>query len=234
MEEIFGKNSAIETINSKRKIYKAFIVKENNKKIEEIISLLTKENVEIEFVEKSYFKNIKENHQGVKLLAEDFKYTDFDELLNEDFLVILDHIEDVHNLGAIIRTCEVMGVCGVIIPDRRAAKINSSVYKTSSGAVNYIKVSKVVNINNSIKELKKNGFWVYGLAGEAEKYIYDIDLKGKVAIVVGNEEKGISKLTRNFCDDLLKIPMQGKTTSLNASVAASIAIYEVKRQNGKN
>src|SRR5699024_2654978 len=122
----------------------------------------------------------------------------------------------------------------VVIPERRSAKVNSTVYKTSVGAINNIDIVMVKNLNRAIKELKKNNFWIYGLAGEAESSIGEIDLTGKVGLVVGNEGKGLSRLVRENCDALIKIPMLGEVNSLNASVASAIAIYEVTRQNGFN
>ena len=148
--------------------------------------------------------------------------------------MILDQIEDPHNLGAIIRSAEAFGFDGIIISERRSAKVNSTVYKTSAGAINNIDIAMVKNINRAIKEIKKENFWVYGLAGEADGDITQTDLRGKIALVVGNEGKGLSRLVRENCDGLIKIPMLGKINSLNASVASAIAIYESLRQNGFN
>ena len=157
-----------------------------------------------------------------------------DDLKDKKRLMILDQIEDPHNLGAIIRSAEAFGFDGIIISERRSAKVNSTVYKTSAGAINNIDIAMVKNINRAIKEIKKENFWVYGLAGEADGDITQTDLTGKIALVVGNEGKGLSRLVRENCDGLIKIPMLGKINSLNASVASAIAIYESLRQNGFN
>ncbi|MDO4593821.1 MAG: 23S rRNA (guanosine(2251)-2'-O)-methyltransferase RlmB [Tissierellia bacterium] len=234
MDKIYGRNAVIEAFLAKRDIKKAYIIKEDSKIIKKIIDLCQKNNVDINYVDKRFFEKTKINHQGVMVYADEFEYKDINDTLDDDFIVILDKIEDPHNLGAIIRSCEAMGVDSVIIPEHKSAKINSTVYKTSAGAVNFMKIIMVKNITRTIKELKDNRFWVYGLAGEASEYIYDTDLKGKVALVIGNEGKGISRLVKENCDMLIKIPMTGKINSLNASVAAAISIYEVLRQNGKS
>lgn len=166
--------------------------------------------------------------------VESFKYENLDDLSDEKRLIILDQIEDPHNLGAIIRSAESFGFDGVVIPERRSASVTSTVYKTSAGAINNIKVYRVKNLTRSIKDLKDKGFWIYGLAGEADSSIDKADLTGKVGLVVGNEGSGISRLVRDNCDMLVNIPMLGRVNSLNASVAAGISMYELLRQNGFN
>ena len=135
-------------------------------------------------------------------------------------------------MGAIIRSAESFGFDGVIIPEHRSAKVTPTVYKTSAGAINNIKVVMVTNLNQTIENLKENGFWIYGLAGEASENIAQTNLTGKVGLVVGNEGDGLSRLVRENCDVLVKIPMLGKVNSLNASVASALSMYEVLRQNG--
>ncbi|MDY3005758.1 23S rRNA (guanosine(2251)-2'-O)-methyltransferase RlmB [Anaerococcus sp. AGMB00486] len=236
MAKIFGRKPVIETIDTGEKILKAHILKSNsnNKFIEKIINKLNERNVKIVYENKDYFSKIDGNHQGVEIEVEDFKYKDLDELKDKKRLMILDQIEDPHNLGAIIRSAEAFGFDGIIIGERRSAKVNSTVYKTSAGAINNIDIAQVININRAIKELKEENFWIYGLAGEAESDITQTDLTGKIGLVVGNEGKGLSRLVRENCDGLIKIPMLGKINSLNASVASAIAIYETIRQNGFN
>lgn len=232
MDKIYGRKPVIDAIDSGVKIYRAYIIKQNSKIVDEIINKLKKANVEINFVDKRFFDKIDMNHQGVMVEAEPFNYKDLSDLSNYQRLIILDQIEDPHNLGAIIRSAESFGFDGVIIPERRSASVSPIVYKTSAGAINNINVIMVKNINRAIEEIKEAGFWVYGLAGEASSPIDKTDLKGKVCLVVGNEGKGLSRLVRENCDILINIPMKGFVNSLNASVASAIAMYEVLRQNG--
>lgn len=232
MDKIYGRKPVIDAIDSGVKIYRAYIIKQNSKIVDEIINKLKKANVEINFVDKRFFDKIDMNHQGVMVEAEPFNYKDLSDLFNYQRLIILDQIEDPHNLGAIIRSAESFGFDGVIIPERRSASVSPIVYKTSAGAINNINVIMVKNINRAIEEIKEAGFWVYGLAGEASSPIDKTDLKGKVCLVVGNEGKGLSRLVRENCDILINIPMKGFVNSLNASVASAIAMYEVLRQDG--
>lgn len=232
MDKIYGRKPVIDAIDSGVKIYKAFVIKQNSKIVEEIIAKLNKANVEINFVDKRFFDKIELNHQGVMVEAESFEYKDLRDLDKYQRLIILDQIEDPHNLGAIIRSAESFGFDGVIIPERRSASVSPIVYKTSAGAINNINIIMVKNINRAIEEIKEAGFWVYGLAGEASSPIDQVDLKGKVCLIVGNEGKGLSRLVRENCDILINIPMKGFVNSLNASVASAIAMYEVLRQNG--
>lgn len=232
MDKIYGRKPVIDAIDSGVKIYRAYIIKQNSKIVDEIINKLKKVNVEINFVDKRFFDKIDMNHQGVMVEAEPFNYKDLSDLDKYQRLIILDQIEDPHNLGAIIRSAESFGFDGVIIPERRSASVSPIVYKTSAGAINNINVIMVKNINRAIEEIKEAGFWVYGLAGEASSTIDKTDLKGKVCLVVGNEGKGLSRLVRENCDILINIPMKGFVNSLNASVASAIAMYEVLRQNG--
>ena len=178
-----------------------------------------------------------DNHQGVIAIVPPFDYADVDDIIkeankrNEDpFIVILDSIEDPHNLGAIIRTAETAGVHGIIIPKRRAASVNSTVNKVSAGAVQHLKIARVNNLNETIKELKEQGLWICGTDMDTNTYYYDQDLKGPIAIVIGSEGFGMSRLVKENCDFLVKIPMKGKITSLNASVSAGIVIYEAVKQ----
>ena len=232
MDKIYGRKPVIDAIDSGVTIYKAYIVKQKSKIVEEIITKLKKANVEINFVDKRFFDKIDMNHQGVMVEAESFKYKDLADLDKYGRLIILDQIEDPHNLGAIIRSAESFGFDGVIIPERRSASVSPIVYKTSAGAINNINIIMVKNTNRAIEKIKEAGFWVYGLAGEASSEIDKVDLKGKVCLVVGNEGRGLSRLVRENCDILINIPMKGFVNSLNASVASAIAMYEVLRQNG--
>ena len=181
-------------------------------------------------------------YQGVIAIVPPFDYCEVEDILelaeqrNEDpFIIVLDGIEDPHNLGSIIRTAETAGVHGVIIPKRRSAQVNSPVNKASAGAVEHIKIARVTNINDSLQQLKNAGLWICGTDINTETYYYKQDLTGSLAIVIGNEGKGMSEKTKKNCDFLVKIPMKGKITSLNASVSAGIIIYEaVKQRNLAN
>lgn len=234
MDKIYGRKPVLDTLDTDIKVYKAYILKQNSNLVNKIIKKLEEKNIEISFVDKRFFDKIDINHQGVMIEVESFKYESLDDLTNEKRLVILDQIEDPHNLGAIIRSAESFGFDGVVIPERRSASVTSTVYKTSAGAINNIKVYRVKNLTRSIKDLKDKGFWIYGLAGEADSSIDKADLTGKVGLVVGNEGSGISRLVRDNCDMLVNIPMLGRVNSLNASVAAGISMYELLRQNGFN
>ncbi len=177
------------------------------------------------------------NYQGVIAFVPPFSYCEIEDILEyakgkneEPFVLILDGIEDPHNLGAIIRTAETAGMHGIIIPKRRSASVNSTVSKVSSGAVEYMKIARVTNITDAIDKLKKEGLWICGTDINTDKYYYNQDLTGPIGIVIGNEGKGISEKVKKNCDFLIKIPMRGRVTSLNASVSTGIIIYEVLKQ----
>lgn len=232
MDKIYGRKPVLETIDSGLNIHKAYIMDQKTPIVGKIVDKLTKNNVPIKYVDKNFFENVDMNHQGVMIEVDSYKYADLSELKNANRLILLDKIEDPHNLGAIIRSAESFGFDGVIIPEHRSAKVTPTVYKTSAGAINNIKVVMVTNLNQTIENLKENGFWIYGLAGEASENIAQTNLTGKVGLVVGNEGDGLSRLVRENCDVLVKIPMLGKVNSLNASVASALSMYEVLRQNG--
>ena len=182
------------------------------------------------------------NSQGIVASVTDYDYFTIEDILQEaekrgekPFIVILDKIEDPHNLGAIIRTCECMGVHGIIIQKRNACQVTDTVEKVAAGACSFVKIARVTNITESIKYLKEKGLWIYGLDMEGSEIIYDTKLEGAIGIVVGNEGSGISRLVKENCDFMMYIPMTGNINSLNASVSAAISIYEVGRQkNIKN
>ncbi len=192
-------------------------------------------------VEKSKLdKMTKENHQGVVAIVPPFNYCEIEDILEfakqkgeMPFVLLLDGIEDPHNLGAIIRTAETAGVHGIIIPKRRSVAVNSTVSKVASGATSYVKIARVNNLKDAIQRLKQAGLWLIGTDGEAEKYYDDVDLTGPIGIVIGSEGFGMSQLVKKNVDILVKIPMKGQITSLNASVAAGIVMYEVVKQNRK-
>ncbi len=221
---VYGKNVAKELLQNPKTIKKAYIYENFND--EEILDKIKRENISYKFLDKKALDKIEEgNHQGIILDIDDYKYSYLDKLLNRDIIVILDHLEDPHNFGAIIRTCEAAGINSIIIPKDRTVKVNATVMKTSAGTLENVDICMVSNIVNAIKTLKDNGFWIVGTDMEGTDY-RKIDYKGKIAIVIGNEGKGLSRLTEENCDFIAKIPMYGKVNSLNASVAAALVIYE--------
>ena len=221
---VYGKNVAKEILQKTKTIKKAYIYENFNDN--EILEQLKKAGIPCKFLDKKSLDDIEEgNHQGIILEIDDYKYTFLDELLDRDIIVILDHLEDPHNFGAIIRTCEAAGINSIIIPKDRSVKVNATVMKTSAGTLENVDICMVSNIVNAIKTLKDNGFWIIGTDMEGTDY-RKIDYKGKIAIVIGNEGKGLSRLTEENCDFIAKIPMYGTVNSLNASVAAALVIYE--------
>lgn len=233
IEKIYGKNSIIEAIKNNRKLGDVYITSNN----EDIILLLNKNKIKYQVVKKNVIDNIiKEsvNHQGVVAFVDEYQYYNLDDVISNDkdsLIVMLDGLEDPHNLGAIIRTCEISGVSGIILPKNRSVRINATVSKVSAGAIEHVKVALVTNLVNTIKILKEKGYWIVGAeALEESKNFWDTDLNMKTCLVIGSEGKGLSRLTKEECDFLVKIPMWGKVNSLNASVSAALLIYEIRRQ----
>lgn len=238
---VVGRNPVLELLKTDKEIDKIYILKGDLQgSIKKIIGAARDKNIIVQEVDKFKLDSMAEGnaHQGVAALVTGFEYSTVDDILQkaEDLnqkplVIILDGIEDPHNLGAIIRTAECAGVHGVIIPKRRAARVNQTVYKSSAGAVEHILIADVTNISNTIDELKEKGLWIYGADMDGADFYFDTKLEGSIALVIGNEGKGISRLVKEKCDFLLKIPMLGKISSLNASTSAAILIYEVLRQN---
>lgn len=243
-DQIEGRNSVLELLEKDTDINKIYITKgERYGSINKIIAKAKEKKVIIVEKDKRQMDKMAQttNYQGVIAIVPPFEYSDIDDILNEakqkqedPFILILDGIEDTHNLGAIIRTAETAGVHGIIIPKRRAASVNSTVSKVSCGATQYLKIARVNNITETIKILKDRGIWVCGTSIDAKNYYFNQDLSGPIAIVIGNEEKGISELVKKNCDFSVKIPMMGKIESLNASVSTGIIIYEALKQRKFN
>ena len=231
---VYGKNVAKEFLEKNKNIKKIYLQDNFNDNF--INSLIEKNNIKVNYVRKNELDRLaKGNHQGIILDVDDFVYSNIDDFIdiNDAFVVILDHIEDPHNLGAIIRTSEAAGVDGIIIPKNRSVEVNATVMKTSAGAIENIKVASVTNLKHTIDRLKNNGYWIIGTDMIDSADYKDIDYSGKVALVVGNEGNGMSRIVRESCDFIARIPMYGKVNSLNASVAAGIMIYEVIRNKRK-
>ncbi|MBQ2910170.1 MAG: 23S rRNA (guanosine(2251)-2'-O)-methyltransferase RlmB [Bacilli bacterium] len=227
---VYGRNVAKEILGKNKKVEK--IVLQEGFDDKEINSLIEKGNFRVEVKQKRDIDRLADGvHQGIILYIPDYKYKTLNEVLENEpqFLVLLDHLEDPHNLGAIIRTSEAAGVDAIVMPKDRQVMINSTVMKTSVGTLDNMNIVAVTNLVQTIEELKKNGYWVVGTALENSVDYRDIDYSGKIALVIGNEGSGISRLVAKSCDFIAKIPMYGTTNSLNASVAAGIMIYEVVR-----
>ena len=219
---VYGRNVAKEILGKNKKVEK--IVLQEGFDDKEINSLIEKGNFRVEVKQKRDIDRLAEGvHQGIILYIPDYKYKTLNEVLEND------HLEDPHNLGAIIRTSEAAGVDAIVMPKDRQVMINSTVMKTSVGTLDNMDIVAVTNLVQTIEELKKHGYWVVGTALENSVDYRDIDYSGKIALVIGNEGSGISRLVAKSCDFIAKIPMYGTTNSLNASVAAGIMIYEVVR-----
>lgn len=237
---IEGRNAVIEALKSDRTIEQILVAKGDIEgSINMIIPMAKDKGIVVKEVERKKLDgmSVSRAHQGVIAIVTPYKYFEVEDILNfaekkgeKPFIIILDEIEDPHNFGAIIRSAEVCGAHGIIIPKRRNVGITPVVYKSSAGAVEHMRIAKVTNINTVIDELKQRGIWIYGADMEGESYCFELDLKGSLALVIGSEGKGISKLTKNKCDVLTKIPMVGSINSLNASVAGGILMYEALKQ----
>ena len=230
---IYGKNVSVEALNDHKEISKALI--QDNFKENDILNELHRRNIKIIKLSK-FDMDKKVNgglHQGIILEVPDYKYASIDSILDLDnpLIVILDHIEDPHNFGAIIRTCEAAGVDGIIIPEDRSVEVNGTVIKTSVGTADKMRIIRVTNIVNTLKLLKNNGFWIFGTDMDGEDYT-KLDYKGKTAIICGNEGSGMSRLVHDNCDFIASIPMKGTVNSLNASVATGIIVFEAVKIRG--
>lgn len=238
---IEGKNSVYEALKGDVTFNKLLV--SNTTGANNIVALAKEKGVRVEFVDRKIVdKYSNGNCQGVVGFVTDYKYCTVDDILNvaaakqqPNFIVLLDGIEDPHNLGSIIRVCECAGVDGIIIEEKRACAVTDTVVRVSAGAINHTKIARVTNLNNVIRDLKEKNIWVYGceLGGDD---VYKTNLNGNIAIVIGSEGKGIGKLTRELCDAIVTLPMCGKINSLNASTATSVVVFEALRQrivNGK-
>ncbi|AWI07358.1 23S rRNA (guanosine(2251)-2'-O)-methyltransferase RlmB [Clostridium drakei] len=240
---IEGRNAVIEVLRSERTVEQILVANGDvSGSINMILALAKEKKIVIKHVDRKKLDQLSQTaaHQGVIAQITPYKYCDIDDIINyaeekgeKPFIVILDEIEDPHNFGSIIRTAETCGVHGIIIPKRRNVGLTPSVYKASVGAIEHMKIAKITNINSAIDKLKERGIWIYGADMNGENYCYDIDFRGAVALIIGSEGKGILKLTKNKCDVLVKIPMVGNISSLNASVAGGILMYEVLKQKFK-
>ncbi len=242
-DQVEGRNPVLELLESGKDINKIFVTRgEKHGSINKIIAIARDRKIIIVEKDKKQMDEMaqEDNYQGVIAIVPPFEYVEVEDILKsaqeaneEPFILILEGIEDPHNLGSIIRTAETAGVHGIIIPKRRAVSVNSTVNKASAGAVEHMKIARVTNISDTIENLKQAGLWICGTDIDAEKYYYNQDLTGPLGIVIGNEGKGISNKVKKNCDFNVKIPMKGKVTSLNAAVSTGIVVYEAVKQRIK-
>ncbi|HMM23134.1 MAG TPA: 23S rRNA (guanosine(2251)-2'-O)-methyltransferase RlmB [Selenomonadales bacterium] len=239
-EYIAGRNSVLEALKSGRAINKILVAKGGRQgSVREIVGLARERGLVVQEAEPARLDQLAEGtrHQGIVAMVAPVAYVEVEDLLAEarrrgepPFLVLLDELEDPHNLGAILRTADAAGVHGVLIPKRRSCPLSAAVAKTSAGAVEYVPVARIGNVSRTIEDLKKEGLWVVGADMDGDKTYYEADLRGPLLVVVGSEGRGLGRLTKEVCDFLVRIPMRGSITSLNASVACSLLLYEVFRQ----
>lgn len=232
----YGRNAVLELLKTEKTVDKILMEKGAQGTLGRIFAEARTKNIRVQFVDKAALDREcpEKRHQGVIAYTTDFVYSDLYDLLDGDegLIVLCDSIEDVHNLGSILRVAECAGAKGVIIPNAKGAGVTEAVIRISAGAAEHIKVARVGSLNHAIEVLQQNGYWVYALDMDGEN-IYDNALTGKVALVVGGEDSGVKRLTREKCDKILTIPLCGKVNSLNASVALGIAVYEVVRARRK-
>ena len=222
--KVFGKNVIKELLNNPDKIRKIYLT--NNFSDKEIMDKIRNNKVRYETMDIHIMNKYNKNTQGIMAEIDEYKYYQEEDIINENLIVILDHLEDPHNFGAIIRTCESAGIKTIIIPKDRGVQVNETVMKTSTGALSYVKIVRVNNLTNTINKLKKNNYFVYGAESDGIDY-KQVNYADKVALVIGSEGNGLSGLVRKSCDEIISLPMKGQINSLNASVAAGILIYNL-------
>lgn len=223
--KVYGKNVLNEVLSNPKKVKKLYIT--SNMKDERIMKSIRENKIQFESVSKEAMdRMVKGNHQGIMAIIDDYTYTDYKTMYNDSLVVMLDHLEDPHNFGAIIRTCEAAGVQSIIIPKDRSVDINETVMKTSTGALEYVNVARVNNLVKVMNDFKYNGFFVYGAEADGVS-CKTCDYSDKVLLIVGSEGNGLSRLVRENCDEIVSLPMKGHVNSLNASVAAAILIYDI-------
>jgi 23S rRNA (guanosine2251-2'-O)-methyltransferase len=235
---IEGRRPVLEAMRAGSVITRIFLQKgSGGKPVEEVLDLAKENNIPVEYWDKATLEKraTTRNHQGILAEVPPFRYTPFDELLKGSgdeppFLVILDHVQDPHNLGALIRTAYAAGCHGIVIPERRAVQMTPAAVRTSAGAAEYLPVAQVVNISRCLEQCKEAGLWVYGADMEGDSLYTKGDYKGATALVIGGEGEGLSRLVKEKCDHLVRLPMKGEVASLNASVAGALLLYEVFRQ----
>jgi len=231
---ITGKNTVSEALKVERKVFELYVLKGTNS---DLVKLAEKRNIVVKEMDKqSISKLLPKNNQGIGAKVADYQYLTLEDAMAKDktnkVFVMLDSLEDPHNLGAILRSADAFSIDGIIIPKNRSVQLTNTVAKVSTGAIEHVDVISVTNLNQAIKKMKDNGFWVVGTDAETDQTIHDINVDTDLCIVIGSEGKGISRLVKQNCDYVVKIPMSGHVNSLNASVSAALVIYEVYRRKG--
>lgn len=235
-----GRNAVLELIKSGKQIEKIVMERNPQGSLARIFAEARRTGIRVQFADGKALERLSEggHHQGVIAFAADYEYCDLEDIIEAKgqdggFVILCDGIEDVHNLGAIIRVAECAGADGVVIPAVKSASVTEAVVRISAGAANHMRVAKVPSLNVAIDKLKNSGYWVYALEADGQS-IYKADLSGNVGLVIGGEDSGVRRLTREKCDGVLSLPLRGKVNSLNASVALGIAAYEVVRCRSKD
>ncbi|MBO7736235.1 MAG: 23S rRNA (guanosine(2251)-2'-O)-methyltransferase RlmB [Clostridia bacterium] len=232
-----GRNAVFELLKTDKSIEKILMEKGAQGSLSRIFAEARKKNIRVQFLDKPALdkESVTGRHQGVIAYTAEYEYYDLEDIISEKksssggFIVLCDGVQDVHNLGSVLRVAECAGADGVVIPKVNSASVNESVIRISAGAAEHIKVARVTNLNSAIDTLKQNGYWIYALEADGED-IYRENLTGNIALVVGGEDSGVKRLTREKCDKTLSMPMFGKVNSLNASIALGVACYEAVRQ----
>ena len=233
--KVEGRNAVLELLKTEKTVDKILMQRGAEKSAGRIFAMAREKNIRVQFADGRALDRESETgrHQGVIAFVSDYEYADLSDLLAKKdgarFVIVCDGVEDVHNLGSILRVAECAGADGVIIPKNKSAQVTGAVVRISEGAAEHLKVARVPGVNYAVDKLKENGFWIFGLEADGED-IYSVDLRGDIALVVGGEDSGISLLTRKKCDKIVSLPLCGQVNSLNASVALGIAAYEALRQ----
>ena len=235
--KVEGRNAVHELLRTDKEIDKILVRKDlEDQASKRLLNIIRSHKIKVQLVDKYVIdKESESGHsQGFIAYTSDYKYFDLEDVIDsakekDGMIVILNEVLDPHNLGSIIRVCECAGIDGLVIAKDRSASVSDTVMRISEGAVNHVKVARVVNVNNAIDKLKENGYWVFGAEADGQS-IYKTDLKGKVCLVIGGEDSGVKRLTRQKCDGIISIPMYGKINSLNASVACGVVVFEAMRQ----
>ena len=233
--KVEGRNAVLELLKTEKTVDKILMQRGAEKSAGRIFAMAREKNIRVQFADGRALDRESETgrHQGVIAFVSDYEYADLSDLLAKKdgarFVIVCDGVEDVHNLGSILRVAECAGADGVIIPKNKSAQVTGAVVRISEGAAEHLKVARVPGVNYAVDKLKENGFWIYGLEADGVD-IYSVDLRGDIALVVGGEDSGISLLTRKKCDKIVSLPLCGQVNSLNASVALGIAAYEALRQ----
>lgn len=232
-----GRNAVLELLKTDKEIEKILMEKGAQGSLSRIFAEARKKNIRVQFVDKAALdrESVTSRHQGVIAFTSEYEYYEIEDIVSEKknpaggFVILCEGMQDVHNLGSVLRVAECAGADGVIISKANSASVTESVVRISAGAAEHVKVARATNLNQAIDYLKKNGYWVYGLEADGED-IYKEDLRGNIALIVGGEDCGVKRLTREKCDKVLSLPMYGNVNSLNASIALGVACYEAVRQ----